>query len=75
MVHIMDQAVGNVTAALAAKQMADDTLIVFSADNGGVYHSGQLGNNYPLRGTFGCASRSIFTVCTPGSPTNCVLHA
>jgi len=45
----MDEAVGNLTAALRAKGMLDDTLILFSADNGGVYHSGQLGNNYPLR--------------------------
>jgi leishmanolysin-like peptidase len=33
MVHIMDQAVGNLTAALAAKKMTADTLILFSADN------------------------------------------
>ena len=49
-VNTTGQAVGNVTAALAARQMAADTLIVFSADNGGVYHGGQKGNNYPLRG-------------------------
>jgi arylsulfatase B len=30
--------------------MADDTLLIFSADNGGVYHGGQRGNNFPLRG-------------------------
>ena len=50
MVRIMDDAVGNVTAALAAKTMTADTLILFSADNGGVYHGGQRGNNWPLRG-------------------------
>lgn len=50
MVSIMDEAIGNLTAALASRNMLDDTLIVFSADNGGVYHGNQRGNNYPLRG-------------------------
>ena len=45
-----DEAVSNLTQALDRKAMLDNTLIVFSADNGGVYHGGQLGNNYPLRG-------------------------
>eukprot|EP00035_Acanthoeca_spectabilis_P026572 m.463235 g.463235 ORF g.463235 m.463235 type:complete len:540 (+) comp22965_c0_seq1:16-1635(+) len=50
MVAIMDEGVKNVTDALDEKSMTDDTLIVFSADNGGVTHGGQRGNNYPLRG-------------------------
>lgn len=50
MVNIMDQAVGNLTAALETKNMLDDTFVLFTADNGGVYHGGQLGNNFPLRG-------------------------
>ncbi|XP_069103674.1 arylsulfatase B-like isoform X2 [Argopecten irradians] len=48
MVTAMDDLVGNVTAALKDTGMYDDTLFVFTADNGGwiPYH----GNNYPLRG-------------------------
>ena len=44
--------VGNVTAALKAKGMWDDLLIVFSTDNGGpIYGNGSAGaNNYPLKG-------------------------
>ena len=41
-----------VTAALKAKGMYDDLLIVFSTDNGGpIYNNGSAGaNNYPLKG-------------------------
>ena len=50
MVNIMDDAVGNLSAALEARGMAADTLLLFTADNGGVYHGNQKGNNHPLRG-------------------------
>ncbi|XP_060071412.1 arylsulfatase B-like [Ylistrum balloti] len=48
MVTALDEAVGNITNKLAQKGMMDDTLFVFTADNGGwpLYY----GNNYPLRG-------------------------
>jgi len=52
MVNYMDTAIGNVVAALKSKGLYDNTLIVFSADNGGpIYNNGTAGaNNYPLRG-------------------------
>lgn len=48
MVSAMDEAVGNVTAALRERGMLDETVIFFTTDNGGypVY----AGNNWPLRG-------------------------
>lgn len=48
MATAMDEGIGNITKALKAKGMWDDTLIVFSADNGGEQTG--AGNNYPLRG-------------------------
>jgi hypothetical protein len=52
MVNFADAAVGNVTKLLKAKGMWEDTLIFFSADNGGpIYNNGTAGaNNYPLKG-------------------------
>ena len=52
MVRFADDAVANATAELKAKRMFDDTLIVFSGDNGGwVSKNGTAGgNNYPLAG-------------------------
>lgn len=46
MLHLLDESVANVTAALVGTGMWNNTLIVFSADNGGI---GKFGNNYPLR--------------------------
>jgi arylsulfatase I/J len=48
MTTFLDDAIGNVTAALKAKGMWDDTLLVFSGDNGG--YLGQGGDNTPFRG-------------------------
>jgi arylsulfatase I/J len=52
MANFMDQAIGNVTALLKKRGMYDNTLIVFSSDNGGpIYNNGSAGaNNFPLRG-------------------------
>lgn len=51
MVSLVDEAIGNVTAALRAKGLWNDTLMVLSADNGGPLILDESGaNNAPLRG-------------------------
>jgi arylsulfatase A-like enzyme len=47
MVTALDMAVANVTRSLQAAGLWDDTVLVFTTDNGGI----GPGNNYPLRGT------------------------
>lgn len=50
MVHAMDEAVGEVLATLEAQGLADNTLIIFTADNGGLSTSeGSPTSNLPLR--------------------------
>ena len=48
----MDDGLGNVTAALKANGLYDDTVMVFVSDNGGPEHNneGTWSSNYPLRG-------------------------
>jgi len=46
MISMLDDVVGNVTNALTRTGMWGNTLLLFTADNGGI----GLGNNYPLRG-------------------------
>lgn len=52
MTSILDEGVGNVTAALKRMGIFDNTLIIFSSDNGGPTHGneGTQSNNFPLRG-------------------------
>lgn len=50
MVEAMDQAVGHVLDTLEKEGLADNTIIVFTADNGGLSTSeGSPTSNYPLR--------------------------
>ena len=46
MIHHMDEGIGEVTAALRSEGLLDDTLIVFTSDNGGERFS----DNWPLVG-------------------------
>ncbi|XP_066304132.1 arylsulfatase B-like [Branchiostoma lanceolatum] len=48
MVSALDEAVGNVTMAMQKRGLWDNTLVIFTTDNGGMII--RSGNNYPLRG-------------------------
>ena len=48
MVRSLDEAVANITATYKALGLWEDTVVIMTADNGGIPADG--GNNYPLRG-------------------------
>jgi arylsulfatase B len=49
MAKVMDDGIGNVTAALKRAGIFDNTLVIFSSDNGGPTHGneGTASNNFP----------------------------
>ena len=47
-ISVMDEGIGKVVETLKKENMLDNTIIVFTADNGAVF--GNKGSNYPLRG-------------------------
>ena len=48
MVQGVDEGIGSISKVLEDHGTLDDTIIMFSSDNGGVPYAGSL--NYPLRG-------------------------
>ena len=52
MVSWVDRSVGEIVSALKAKGMWDNTLLLWSSDNGGASHRGGGANNFPLRGGY-----------------------
>ena len=62
MVAAMDEAVGQIVAALKEKGILDNTLIVFSSDNGGP-HPGKITSNRPLRAGKGTIYEGGVRVC------------
>ena len=81
MVTAMDEAIGNITRALHETGQDNNTLIVFTSDNGGQTQKG--GNNYPLRGNKNTlwegGTRAVSFIHgpmlqTPGSVNTGLLH-
>lgn len=50
MTHYLDDTIRNLTDALKEKDMWENTLLVFTTDNGGPIYEPGAANNYPLRG-------------------------
>lgn len=52
MINILNEGVGNITAALHRNGMMDNTMVIFQSDNGGPtnHTEGTQSNNFPLRG-------------------------
>lgn len=66
MVSALDEAVGQIIGHLKDYGFYDDSVIVFTTDNGGQIKSG--GNNWPLRG-------NKFTIWEGGTRSNAFVHS
>jgi len=62
MVAAMDEAIGQVLAALAEQKIRDNTLVIFSSDNGGP-EPGKVTSNGPLRAGKGTIYEGGIRVC------------
>lgn len=53
MVTTLDESLQKITDALTAKGMIENTILVFTTDNGGAAggYDNSAGSNYPLRGS------------------------
>ncbi|XP_033113738.1 arylsulfatase J-like [Anneissia japonica] len=83
MTTCMDDAVGNIVKSLQDLQLWNNTLLIFSTDNGGQVAEG--GNNWPLRGwkgsyweggmkAVGFASSPLLPSSVQGTITNELMH-
>ena len=52
MVSLIDDIVGEIVSELVEKNMWDNTLLLWSSDNGGAVHLGGGANSWPLRGGY-----------------------
>jgi arylsulfatase A-like enzyme len=50
MIRALDRGVGKVTGALRAQGLTDNTIVIFTNDNGGAWYAGLPGINKPYRG-------------------------
>ena len=62
-VNLLDLIIGNITKRLKDNGQWNDTLIIFTSDNGGPeYLASTASNNFPLRGTIKCPASLLQTV-------------
>jgi len=57
---MLDESIANITCALKANGMGDNTIVVIASDNGGSYNVD--GSNYPFRGSKGSLWRGALSV-------------
>lgn len=86
MVSYMDRKVGDVVSALKERDQYDNTLIIFSSDNGGAWPAENAGCNFPMRGgkhhlfeggvrVTGFVSGGRVPAAARGSTSHALMHA